>query len=47
MFIESCFANLLHRTPSSAEVNVFVNQPADLLTMEGQILASPEFFKRG
>jgi hypothetical protein len=45
--VTSFFADLLHRQPTAGELSGLVSQPADLLTLEGQILAMPEFYTNG
>ncbi len=46
-FVQTVFTNLLHRTPSTADVNFFANQKGDLLALQQQILSTPEFFSKG
>jgi hypothetical protein len=45
--LRSDFRMFLHRTPSDAELTPLVNSPQDLLTLEGTVLSSPEFFTNG
>jgi hypothetical protein len=41
------FQTFLHRVPSTAESNGFVNSSADLLSLEAMVLSSPEYFANG
>jgi hypothetical protein len=41
------YAQLLHRTPSGAEVSAWVSSGLDLLTIDALIAASPEYQQNG
>jgi hypothetical protein len=41
------FQTFLHRTPADAELMPLVNTSMDLLSLEGLVLSSPEFFANG
>src|SRR5262249_13028385 len=45
--LRSYFQTFLHRTPPDAELLPLANAPIDVLTLEGVLLASPEFFAKG
>jgi len=45
--LRSYFQTLLHRTPPDSELIPLVNAPLDLLSLEGMVLSSPEFFANG
>jgi hypothetical protein len=45
--LRSDFETFLHRTPPDSELIPFVNAPVDLLSLEGMVLSSPEFFANG
>jgi hypothetical protein len=45
--VTSLIADLLHRQPKPGEVDGFVSQPVDLLTLEGQILAGSDYHANG
>jgi hypothetical protein len=42
--VTALITDFLNRQPLPGEVNGLVSQPADLLTLEGQILAMPDFY---
>jgi hypothetical protein len=41
------FQTFLHRVPGTAETSALVNSSADLLSLEGMVLSSSEFFTNG
>jgi hypothetical protein len=45
--LRSYFQTFLHRTPADSELIPLINTPQDLLSLEGMVLASPEFFANG
>jgi hypothetical protein len=45
--LRSDFQTFLHRTPADAELMPLVNTSMDLLSLEGLVLSSPEFFANG
>jgi hypothetical protein len=45
--LRTYFQMFLDRTPSDAELAPLVNSSADLLTLEGSVLSSPEYFTNG
>jgi hypothetical protein len=47
LFVDASFVSLLHRPATSAEQSFFASEAMDLLSLEVQILTSPEFFSRG
>jgi hypothetical protein len=45
--LDTYFQTFLHRAPTTAELNTFVNSSADLLSLEGMVLSLPEYFTNG
>jgi hypothetical protein len=45
--VHALFQTFLHRVATTAETSAFVNASADLLSLEGMLLSSPEFFANG
>jgi hypothetical protein len=45
--LRSDFQTFLHRTPADAELMPLVNTSLDLLSLEGVVLSSSEFFTNG
>ncbi len=45
--LDTYFQTFLHRAPTTAELNTFVNSPVDLLSLEGMVLSLPEYFTNG
>jgi hypothetical protein len=45
--LRSDFQTFLHRTPSNTELMPLANSSQDLLSLEGLVLSSPEFFANG
>jgi hypothetical protein len=41
------FQTFLHRTPADSEISALANSTQDLLSLEGLVLSSPEFFVNG
>jgi hypothetical protein len=41
------FQTFLHRTPADSEITALANSTQDLLSLEGLVLSSPEFFANG
>jgi hypothetical protein len=47
LFVQSIFTDFLHTTATQSDVNFYVNQTGDLLSLEQQILSTPQFFTGG